>query len=522
MAKIASQADLGERAMSWQDEDADGNRQGLTIAEFGEAGGPGMGGCPAGPTNQAPSPGNYSAIRNVAMDKYAVSWTPATATPTGADVTGYSVEAVEKTTGAVVGIRTGADVSKTTLTVLSGGDYTIEVRALTVTGTATNIGGAFAGTTTQAKDPGTPDTTAPKLVFSPAANPDAAVETDAVTLTSEAGADIYYTTDGSAAVAGDLPGDTAKLYTGPIKITAETTLKAVAFDRAGNIDSGMGLYKPAAAPPVVLAAPTGLTATPGPGSIALTWNPVTGATFYQVKITAPAGATQPASTTEPSQTIAGLTAGTKYTFTVTASDGARTSAPSNAATATPNSVEAKVAITVGRWKNADMRIQGTTDTAPDAGTIAFFKVAADGKSASTTAVGVAGQPLTAAVAPATGSTFDARFRNTAQTGTTNPGTVVAVLRDSSGEYAGHQRPVRPAERVAPEHDPTREGGLSGARLSASARPSPLLRRWARAPRRWSTHPLQGVRRPRTGCAGARRADPGVSGPTSARSVGWSR
>jgi hypothetical protein len=206
VAKIASQADLGERAMSWQDEDADGNRQGLTIAEFGEAGGPGMGGCPAGPTNQAPSPGNYSAIRNVAMDKYSVSWTPATAAPAGADVTGYSVEAVEKTTGAVIGIRTGIDVSKTTLTVLPTGDYTIEVRALT--GGA--IGGSFPGTTTQAKDPGAPDTTAPKLVFSPAATPDTAVEADAVTLSSEAGADIYYTVDGSAAVEGDLPGDTAK------------------------------------------------------------------------------------------------------------------------------------------------------------------------------------------------------------------------------------------------------------------------------------------------------------------------
>ena len=43
--------------MSWQEEDADGNRQGLTIAEYGEAGGPGMGGCPAGPGDPAPQAG---------------------------------------------------------------------------------------------------------------------------------------------------------------------------------------------------------------------------------------------------------------------------------------------------------------------------------------------------------------------------------------------------------------------------------------------------------------------------------
>ena len=52
-ANTAAASDLGERAMNWQVQDADGNRQGLTIAEFGEAGGPGMGGCPQGPGNQA-------------------------------------------------------------------------------------------------------------------------------------------------------------------------------------------------------------------------------------------------------------------------------------------------------------------------------------------------------------------------------------------------------------------------------------------------------------------------------------
>ena len=44
--------------MSWELQDADGNRQGLTIAELGELGGPGMGGCPAGPADAvAPKPG---------------------------------------------------------------------------------------------------------------------------------------------------------------------------------------------------------------------------------------------------------------------------------------------------------------------------------------------------------------------------------------------------------------------------------------------------------------------------------
>ena len=51
--------------MTWQEEDADANRQGLTIAEMEELGGPGMGGCPAGPTEQsAPLPGGAFAVRS--------------------------------------------------------------------------------------------------------------------------------------------------------------------------------------------------------------------------------------------------------------------------------------------------------------------------------------------------------------------------------------------------------------------------------------------------------------------------
>jgi hypothetical protein len=47
VAQIAANASLGERLLSWESTDAAGNRQGVTIAEFGEVGGPGFGGCPA-------------------------------------------------------------------------------------------------------------------------------------------------------------------------------------------------------------------------------------------------------------------------------------------------------------------------------------------------------------------------------------------------------------------------------------------------------------------------------------------
>jgi hypothetical protein len=445
VAKIASQADLGERAMSWQVEDTDGNRQGLTIAEFGEVGGPGVGGCPAGPADQAAPAGSFSAVRSTAdKSQVAVSWTPATPVPGAAAVTGYSVEAIAPATAGVArtfGARTGAAATKATLTVDPAvASYTYEVRSLA----GARMGEPFTVAATPPTTPAGADQVAPKLTITPAPNADPTVEVTAstVTLASETGSDIYYTTDGSPASSGDLPSDTAKLYTGPIPITkALTEVRAVAFDRAGNIDTVVGLYSPSTAPLPALPAPATLTAVAGEGSAKLDWAAVTGATSYQVKATPAPTAGQPASTTARTQTLTGLTAGTQYTFTVTASDGTRTSVDSPSATATPVPVTAKVRFTTGKWKNADTTISGTTDTAPNAGTIRFYRVAADGVSASTTTFGgTLGQVLTAAVAPATGSTFSARYRTTALTGTTNPGRLVAVLSDSTGKVLGTSAP----------------------------------------------------------------------------------
>ncbi len=68
--------------MAWQEEDADGNRQGLTIAEFGEPGGPGMGGCPAGPGDAgAPKPGTASVVRCEDKTSLQVSVEPGHAGP---------------------------------------------------------------------------------------------------------------------------------------------------------------------------------------------------------------------------------------------------------------------------------------------------------------------------------------------------------------------------------------------------------------------------------------------------------
>ncbi|WP_157970748.1 fibronectin type III domain-containing protein [Nakamurella deserti] len=436
-----------ERFMSWQVEDADANRQGLTISEFGEFGGPGMGGCPAGPADSAPPKASYTVTRSADKTKLAVKWTPAD-TPAGTPaITNYNVAAL-KADGTFVGSRVGASATGATLAVDPAvADYTVEVRSVA----GAKMGDPFEPAPTAGTGELPADQTAPNLTINPAASgntAETAVEATSVTLGSESAADVYFTTDGSEAVLGDLPGDTAQLYRSPIAITALTEIHAVAIDRAGNISKqAIGFYKPAGAQ--VLNAPTGLAATAGIGQVALKWvapsgssTPVTG---YQVEASTVAAdgtitplATQPVVTTDTNQIVTGLASDTKYSFTVKALYGASSSAPSGAATATTPVASAKVTISSGRWKNADTRIQGTTDQpALTSSVVRFYRKSADGTFSTQYAGPTA---LVAAVAPATGSTFDGRFRTTALTGTTNPGQIVAKLFDGSGKELGVSAP----------------------------------------------------------------------------------
>jgi hypothetical protein len=91
-------------------------------------------------------------------------------------------------------------------------------------------------------------------------------------------------------------------------------------------------------PPVLPAAPTGLTATPGAGSVALVWTGATGDTGYNVKSSAVAGGpymlVNPTPLTTPSFTVTGKT-GVPLFFVVSALNAAGESANSAEVTATP-------------------------------------------------------------------------------------------------------------------------------------------------------------------------------------------
>jgi hypothetical protein len=417
VAKVAMDGG-GQRLLQWQTVDPAGNRQGVSIAEAGEVGGPGFGGCPAGPAaTAAPAAGNAAVIRSTDKTSAKVTWTAATAQPGATAVSGYSVEAIA-TTATTAGekpgvvVRTGVDATSTTLALDPAVTYDVEVRSLAGTGlSAPYTIGAVGGTPT-----GTPkDTVIPTLTVTPesgALTADTAVQATSVSATSDG--QIFYTDDGTGAVFADGPSATAKLYTGAIPITKPTNLSFAAFDTAGNISAPAkdGWYTPST---TATAAPT-LKATAGPaqGQITLTWNAVTGAASYQVaasKADGTALAPQPPSTTGTTQVITDLAVG-DYSFTVSAANAAGTVSPASAppATASAAAVADTVAISKVTWKaGAELRVIGSTSATT--GTVSIYQAKQDatGKPVADTTKAplIANVALTSA-APAAGSSFDAR------------------------------------------------------------------------------------------------------------------
>lgn len=423
-ANTAAASDLGERAMNWQVQDADGNRQGLTIAEFGEAGGPGMGGCPQGPGNQTAPGGSASVVRTGTSAQ--VKWTPATAQPGADPVTGYSVEAVSGPDANGVrtsqGVRVGVSATQANLTGLdSAATYTWEVRSMAGDKMSApfTVGGAGSGI------PG--DTTPPTLTLSPAAG---AGVTEASSVTVNSNGQVFFTTDGSPVISGDLPSDTAKLYTGPIPITAPTTVKVAAFDQVGNFVVDGGDFAPAAV--ALPDTPTGLAATKTQNSVSLTWNAgPASVTGYQVTVYDAAGAklgTQPPVTSVPKQTVTGLQPGTAYGFTVAAKNAGGTSAESAKVTATTDVATDSITISTAKWKSGDFRIVGTGNQL--GAIVQAYRVNADGSLG--TAIQGATAQVVAAAPPGIGD-WNIRMRNTA-TVPSNPGRI--IVKSDKGGQAG--------------------------------------------------------------------------------------
>jgi hypothetical protein len=351
--------------MAWEFEDADANRQGLTIAEYGEPGGPGMGGCPNGPLQSGPpAPSGITAAKVSGGIK--LNWTPAEAIPGTPAITGYRAVAVGRTVTASEQVEIGKRISGqaatgTTITGLSATeDYDVYVVGVSSVGETYPAAHAIPAT----------DTTAPTVSATP--NGGTSPVAQRVTLTAnETGSDIYYTTDGSDPVlSGGVLGATAIRYTGPMDIPATTTLRFAAFDPSGNVSTiNQAVFTvtndPVPATPAFSGAPVvgqgtaTLTWTaPDPGAAGLT---ITGYTLQAYTADGTAfGAPKTVAGTATSLVYDGLAGDTSYQFTIKASN-ANGSSPESAKTAAVTAQGAVVAV-AGPDQNVVRRTTATTVT----------------------------------------------------------------------------------------------------------------------------------------------------------------
>jgi hypothetical protein len=316
VAKIAANAGLGERLMSWELTDADANRQGMTIAEFGEPGGPGLGGCPNGPLQSGP-PGPSDVRAANVSGALKLTWTPAVALPGTPAITGYRATAVAQAGSngerAEIGRRISGQAAKgTTITgLVSGETYDVEVVAVS------SVGTTFPPVTAVPEA----DVTPPTVSASPAGGSFPLPQK--VTLkASEPGSDIYYTTDGTDPVQGDVLDVTALTYSEPFVVSETSTVKFVAFDPSGNV-SAIGEQTITITNDPTPDAPTFGNPVIGQGTITLSWTtgagttPITG---YRVQVydKDAAAVGGPLDTTETTLAVGDLVEGSDYLFGVRA------------------------------------------------------------------------------------------------------------------------------------------------------------------------------------------------------------
>ncbi len=391
-----------------------------------------MGGCPSGPADVGtPKPGTASVVRSTDKESLSVTWKGTEAVPGAGAITGYSVEAVQQTASAtgervVLGKRAVPAATHATIAGLNAREgYEVEVRAIS----GPKMSEAYTVQVPTPEPDG--DQVRPELTATPGDT--AAVNvTSEIKLTSEPGADIYYTLDGSPAIEGDLPSDKALHYTEPIAISQEVTLNAVVFDRAGNFSLFSAAYKPPVDTTPAPSAITTLTGTAGQASVTLNWSTAeAGITGYGVQAYVNGEkAGELKEITAKTLTINSLNAGTQYYFSVKAKNKTGYGPESDrVGPLVPIALTDKVTIASATWKNGDFRISGSGSVA---GAILTVRPAtSSGAIDRSRSLGIV--QSVPAVAPATGGTWDLRLRN-ANAPATNPGRV--FVESQNGGVAG--------------------------------------------------------------------------------------
>ncbi len=283
---------------------------------------------PGAPTITA-TPGDSSA---------ALSWNPPASN--GASITSYQVSTDGGTTwstistsssNSIVNGNTVTTVSATVTPLTNGTTYQIEVRAVNSVGPGA---GSNSASVTPAAVPG-----APTGVSATAGNSSAAVSWSAPA--SNGSTITSYTVTSS-------PGGQSCVWTsGPLTCTVNGLSNGTPYTFSVTATNGVGTGPASSAstavtPAAVPGAPTGVSATAGNSSAAVSWSaPASnGSTITSYTVTSSPGGQSCVWTSGPlTCTVNGLSNGTPYTFSVTATNGVGTGPASSASTAvTPAAV----------------------------------------------------------------------------------------------------------------------------------------------------------------------------------------
>jgi len=417
-AAIIAGSGEGYSMSLWQKTAPNGARQGLTISEYGEVGGPFGGLCPAGPQNIG-SP----IVNSIAVSGNLIKWSPGQDIIGSPATTGFSVNIIRGNT--IYGYRVANTVNQLIfdLVPFASGDI-IEIRSIT----GTKLSDSFVKTYQ-------PQVVTPSISSLPVNNAVTLVETDLIILNSNT-AQIVYTIDGSAVLVNNRISPKAILYYRPISVTKSITLKAVSFDSSGKFSNVLvGKFRP----PIVL--PQAITVAPKTvavnGAITVSWvkpddqsiNAFAVETFTSAGVKV--GVTRIITAT--SIIIKGLTVGTSYQFSVMTRNagGLSAASPKSVSIVFPSPTD-RVLITDARWiANKQFRITGTGSVAA---TVTLHSSKADGTIGAVIFTRGTTTPISAPVTCITGScTFTIDIRNAAVP-LTNPGRV--FVKSSRGGVDG--------------------------------------------------------------------------------------
>jgi hypothetical protein len=351
---------------SWQAEPVGVEAQlGLTISEFKEIDGPGFGGCPAGPSGQAPNQPTEAFASAAGKNSITATWSPATVPADAPAITGYEVIAEDTVLNQEVSVKVGAEATTATIRGLVDGQaYPVKVVALN--GQASNAAAAGTVTATSADLP--PAASAPAAPGNVAVKDGSLLGSADVTWTAAAANGSAVTGYSVQALSGDAVVAVAVAGSGATSAKLEGLTPGTEYSFVVTANSGAGNT---AAEPVVFsvkagaltapAAPNVVRVTTGNGSATVEWQgaaagntPVTGYVLTATPATGTA-VTVETDAAARSAVLSGLTNGTAYTLKLVATSTAGESAPATFGTGASSTVTPADQLTATAEFRADKR-----------------------------------------------------------------------------------------------------------------------------------------------------------------------